>query len=234
MGFELIANGLNFTLNALSVASNLTSIVSYLSGFSLEKNIDQIAKSVQSLNDISKRIDDLSKTSYQSNILLNEIATKIPTFRGNDIYNQGLALQHLSQLWEQEQLQRKHERDLLYDTINEMKNILQSFRYAQSQPQEIPRKMLNTLTVSPEKVLHYIAPFNSTDIMNQSITQRIMNQNISPVILQYPNNQSYFGAISNQYLYDHGVKLHVPQYTASIDGHIFSPKHGLYLPSILF
>ncbi len=79
---ENIANGI---ITGVGLASGVTSLASFVSGFSLEKDVDKIKKSLRTLEDIRR---DISSNSDKESILLNNISHGMDVFYTNNMKQQ--------------------------------------------------------------------------------------------------------------------------------------------------
>jgi hypothetical protein len=64
--------------------------------------------------------------------------------------------------------------------------------------------------------------------------KRIITPQIVPITWGNPlTGQMFLGEIPLGRLSQYGIQVQVPQYKHVVDGHVYSERHGLYLPSYL-
>jgi hypothetical protein len=197
--------------NGLNLAGSLASLGSFASGFSLEKDVDQIQASLRRLEHL---LDELLDASGVSRGILEEVAPIVSGFRNlTDPSQQALSVGGLEQL--RRSIHREvteTTRSILATVLAEMRAVVGSIHFAQSPPRETPRNILRRLITDP-----YDAGVTEIwDISDGGLYARDEPRLVNPTRLR-----------------QFGLDVHPPKYTHNIDGLVFSERHGLYLPSYL-
>jgi hypothetical protein len=215
---ELISNGIN-------LAGSLASMYSVASGYSLEKNIRQIQDSLRRLEDLQSQLLNRSRIGGTA---LNDLLALIGSFK--DLKN---PVHQTSVIRTMEDYARQVQRDrsLLDCAMDEMRRMVDAVRYTETAPIQMPRNMVRELILNP-----YDAGVTQFwNISNGGLwvqdCPRIMNVNLTPITWGNPlTGEMFLGEIPIQRLGAFGLRFRVPTYKHVIDGHVFSDRHGLYLP----
>ena len=231
MKLDLIMNGVNL---GMGVLGNAASVASFASGFSLEKDIQSIKKSVSRLDDMAKHIKNLDKGVHHTNSILKGIQSNIHVFKEDDFTKQQLTMQELFRQYNATQSEIIEERKFVLEALQEMWEIVKSVRYTEGNKVPFSESFGRTILSNPFTCgIHSMTPFvDISDLASKNIAQRIVNNNISPILWNNSLGQTFYGSISNSTLKKHGIYLSTPSY-AEMDGHIFSDHYGFYVPRIL-
>ena len=230
MAFELIMNGINLGLGVLGTAA---SIGSFVSGFSLDKDINRIKKSVSRLDDIAIHIKSMNDIENRASGLLKGIHDNIPVFGCDNFTQQQMVVRELNQQYLNMQNQISHERKLIIEAMHEMKEVVKSVTFSQGERIPTSEHFVQSILNNPFMAgMHVAKPFDISNLSAMNITQRVVNRNISPVLWNNGFGQTIYGIISNTTLNKNGIHVQLPSY-ATVEGHIFSERHGLYLPSLI-
>jgi hypothetical protein len=135
-------------LNGLSVAGSLASLTSFASGFSVDKNVAQIQKSLQRLEQLQ---EEVLHDSRISRAVLDNAVPLLSSFA--DLKNpnqQSLSANALEQIIgsiHREEAERT--RLILSDALQEMTAVIQSFHLTQSPPIQTPAHIFQRLVRDP-------------------------------------------------------------------------------------
>jgi hypothetical protein len=220
--WELIANGLGLAGTGFSLAS----------GFALDKKVDVIASSLQRLENLQFQL--LERVDSHEH-LVDGFLPLLRTFgREPNPREQVKTMQMLNEYSRQLQADLKTSTSsLLLDAASEMRQIIDSVRLTHSTEQwVVPRKFTSAL---------YHDPFEAGVVEFQDVSKHgiwgvrepyIVSPHLSPIWWSNPmTGQSFLGKISMTELERYGIKTNAPKYLHTTDGHVYSPEHGLYLPS---
>lgn len=221
---ENIANGI---ITGLGIVSGAASIASYVSGFSLEKDIDKIKKSLKTLEDIRT---DINKQNNKESILLNNISNNIDVFYHNNTNHQKEVLDSILSLYEQQRKLMDKQSEIILESINEMSEIISSIRFNVSSPININSNFVQNLINNPfEMGIHEFSRFDYNLFEGKD---NYITPNISPVIWNDTYGNKFFGRMNRSILSKYSLDIKSGIYTAQNDGYTFSSKYGMYLPSI--
>ena len=221
---ENIANGI---ITGFSLVSGATSIASYVSGFSLEKDIDKIKRSLKILEDIKA---DINKQNSEDSILLNNISSNIDVFYHNNTNYQKEVLDSILSLYEQQRKQLDKQNRIILESVNEMKEIISSIRFNIGSPININSNFARNLVNNPfEMGIHEFSRFDYNLFEGKD---NYITPNISPIIWNDTYGNKFFGKMNKSIMSKYGLDIKSGIYTAQNDGYTFSSKYGMYLPSI--
>jgi hypothetical protein len=219
--WELLANGLGLAGTGYSV----------LSGFSLDKKITAINSSLARLEQLHSQLNERldSRTS-----LANITLPLITSFGGKvDPREQFRTAQLLAEYVQRRDAEIEARTSALFaEAIAEMRKVMESVRYSQSHGQLAPENLVRTLYQNPFEagVVEY------RDISNSGLygltEPYIVTPHLSPISWLDPRSgQQFLGKISTSDLARFGLKIKAPRYAHVLDGHIYSDRHGIYVPS---
>lgn len=221
---ENIANGI---ITGFGIVSGAASIASYVSGFSLEKDIDKIKKSLKTLEDIRT---DINKQNDKESILLNNISNNIDIFYNNNTNHQKEVLNSILNLYEQQKKQIDKQNKIILESVNEMKEIISSIRFNTGFPVNINTNFVRNLMSAPfEMGVHEFSKFDY-DLFESK--DNFITSSMSPIIWNDTYGNKFFGKMSKSVMNKYGIDIKSGIYTAQYDGYTFSSKYGMYLPNI--
>lgn len=221
---ENIANGI---ITGFGIVSGAASIASYVSGFSLEKDIDKIKKSLQTLEDIRT---DINNQNNKESILLNNISNNIDVFYHNNTNHQKEVLNSILSLYEQQRKQIDKQNRIILESVNEMREIISSIRFNVGSPINISSNFVQNLVNNPfEMGIHEFSRFDYNLFEGKD---NYITPNISPIIWNDTYGNKFFGKMNKSIMSKYGLDIKSGIYTAQNDGYTFSSKYGMYLPSI--
>lgn len=221
---ENIANGI---ITGFGVLSGAASIASYVSGFSLEKDIDKIKQSLRTLEDIRTDINNLNS---KESVLLNHISNNIDVFYHNNTNHQKEVLNSILSLYEQQRIQMDKQNRIILESVNEMKEIISSIRFNVGSPISINSRFVQNLVSNPfEMGVHEFSRFDYNLFDNKD---NYITPNITPVIWNDTYGNKFYGKMNKSIMSKYGLDIKSGVYTAQNDGYTFSSKYGMYLPSI--
>lgn len=228
MNFDLISNGINIGLDVISGGAGLSSIASYVSGFSLSKNIKQIESSSRCLKDIQSEISHITETNSSTNDLLRQIQSSVSYFtKTNSVKEQqNIYTSLLNQLAVQSQQQMIQYKKMTDEILHEFERVLQSIRFEQGPRQMISPQLVSNVMQNP--LLAGIHSFSELSI-DALEKYKSITPHSSPIIWGAGQNK-YCGIIGRDYLRANGVQV---SYNAKYEGYSFDLKSGLYLPQIV-
>jgi hypothetical protein len=224
--WELLLNGLN-------IAGSFAGLSSFASGFSIERDLRQIKDSIGKLEELQSRLLESSRTN---SIVIDKVGPMITDFQKVDNHAQNVNSMQILERYVRSLHSdlTKSTNSILSEALSEMKKVIDSYRYTQSESVQIPKNLLRDIVHEPFRL-------NVRDL--EDITQggllahprqRYMNHTATPLTWCNPlNGQSFCGEIPLSVLRGYGLRVHPPSYRYSADGHIYSDKYGLYLPSYL-
>jgi hypothetical protein len=221
--WELIANGLGLAGTGYALAS----------GFSLDKRVEAIASSRQRLDNLQLQL--LERAGSSENLIDRFLPLLRAFGQESNPREQLKTVQILAEYSRQLRADLKTSTSsLLQDVVSEMGRIIDSVRLTHSTEQRVPRKFLSDL---------YHEPFAAGVVEFQDVSEHgiwgvrepyIVGSRLSPLWWANPlTGQSFLGKISMAALQRYGIKTSAPKYLHITDGHVFSPEHGLYLPSYI-
>lgn len=219
--------------NGLSLASSLTGLYSFASGFSLDKNVDQIQKSLQRLEGMHGQLLDASRVSRT---IVEDVTPIISSF--TDLKNptqQSLSATTLEQIVRSiHREETETTRSILAAVLAEMRTVVDSVRLAQSPPIQTPVNIWRRLIADPyEAGMTGISDISEGGLWAREQPQ-LVNPMLTPVTWANPlTGQAFLGRMPLSRLRQFGLDLHPPSYPHATDGLIFSERHGLYVPSYL-
>lgn len=209
---ENIANGI---ITGFGIVSGAASIASYVSEFSLEKDIDKIKKSLKILEDI--------KTD-------KNISNNIDVFYHNNTNHQKEVLNSILSLYEQQRKQMDKQNRIILESVNEMREIISSIRFNVGSPINISSNFVKNLVNNPfEMGIHEFSRFDYNLFESKD---NYITPNISPIIWNDTYGNKFFGKMNKNIMSKYGFDIKSGTYTAQNDGYIFSSRYGMYLPSI--
>ena len=221
---ENIANGI---ITGFGIVSGVASIASYVSGFSLEKDIDKIKKSLKTLEDIRT---DINKQRDKDSVLLNSINNNIDVFYHNNTNQQKEVLNLIVNLYEQQRNHIDKQNKVILESVNEMKEIISSIRFNTGSPVSIDPNFVRNLMNNPfDMGVHEFSEFDF-DLFEGN--NNFITPNISPIIWNDTYGNRLFGKMSKNVMNKYGFDIKSGIYTAQYDGYTFSSKYGMYLPNI--
>lgn len=225
---HIIKNIANGIITGFGVVSGAASIASYISGFSLEKDVDKIKKSLRTLEDIKS---DINRSGDKESILLSNISQNIDVFYTNNKKQQADTLKTIIDLYEQQKNMLNRQYEIISESIHEMKDIVSSIRFNTGSPVKIDANFTKNLINDPfEMGVHEFSNFDYKlfDSENNFITPTM-----APIIWNDMFGNKYFGKINKNVTNRYGFDVKSGVYTAKYDGYSFSSKYGMYLPNIL-
>lgn len=221
---ENIADGI---ITGFGIVSGAASIASYVSGFSLEKDIDKIKKSLKTLEDIKT---DINKQNDKESILLNSISNNIDVFYHNNTKHQKEVLNSILNLYEQQKKQMDRQSRIILESVNEMREIISSIRFNTGSPVNVNTNFVRNLMNDPfEMGVHEFSKFDY-DLFESK--DNFITPSISPIIWNDTYGNKFFGKISKNVMNKYGLNIKSGIYAAQYDGYTFSSKYGMYLPNI--
>jgi hypothetical protein len=220
--WDLIANGLGLAGSGYPL----------LSGFALDKKVDVIAPSLQRLENLESQL--LERVGSHQNLVDGFLPLLHAFVREPDPRNQLRTAQMLAEYSRQLQTDLKVGTSrLLLDAVSEMHQIIDSVRLTtHSTNQRVPSKFARALYNDPFDA--GVVEFNDVSAHGIWGVQEpyIISPQLSPIWWTNPmTGQSFLGKISMAELRRYGINTSAPKYLHAIDGHVYSPQHGLYLPS---
>ena len=220
-------------LNGLSVAGSLASLTSLASGFSVDKNVKQIQKSLKRLEELQ---EEVLHDSRISRAVLDNAVPLLSSFADLENPNQqslsANALEEIIGSIHREEAERT--RSILSDALQEMTAVIQSFHLTQSPPIQTPSHIFQRLVRDPYEA----GVTGMWDISEGGIWTRdeplLVNPMLTPVTWANPvTGRTFLGQMPLSRLYQFGVHVQPPTYRHSTDGLVFSERSGLYVPSHL-
>lgn len=227
MNFDLISNGVNIGLDIISGGAGVSNIASYISGFSLSKNIKQIESSTRCLKDIQSEIAHITQVHSSTNDLIHQIQSSLSCFTDTNSIKeqQKIYTSLLNQLATQSSQQMIQYKKITDEILHEFKQVLQSIRFEQGPRQMISPRLISSVMQNPLQAgIHTFSEF-SIDALEK---YKSVTPHSSPIIWGTGQNR-YCGIIGRDYLKAKGVQV---SYNAQYEGYSFDLKSGLYLPQI--
>lgn len=218
--WELLANG-------VSLAANASGLYTFASGFSVDRNNRQIQASVD-------RVERLLEThlhgSAKHSDTVDRLAATISQFVGHPGF---VERQHFQAAFVQlsRQIAGEIAQHFLSEVRNEMRTVQESVRVSHG-----------SLVHAPSHLLHAILrdPFGAGmtrvwDISAAGLASVdrpvILTPQFAPISWINPGTQQTFlGEMPFRSLRGYGLSVRAPEYRHMADGHIFSERHGLYVP----
>lgn len=221
---ENIANGI---ITGFGLVSGTASIASYVSGFSLEKDVNKIKKSLRTLEDIKT---DISKQNDRESILLNNISNNIDIFYHNNINHQKEVLNSVLNMYEQQKNLMDKQNKIILESVNEMKEIISSIRFNVGSPVGINTSFVQNLMNDPFGMgIHEFSKFDY-DLFERK--DNLITPSMSPIIWNDTYGNKFFGKMSKNVMNKYGLDIKSGIYAAQYEGYTFSSKYGMYLPRI--
>lgn len=222
--WELIYNGLN-------IVGSLSGIGSFASGFSMDRNINSIKKSLDVLETNYSKILNASKINQT---ILEEVAPIINNYKNHNIPNlQNISINQIqNHLIDFRKDLSTSLKEILESTLHEMRTILDSTHLTEGKRIHAPKNLLYDLTKNPFNTgINQFWDISESGLWNLN-KRRIINRNISPITWSNPlTGQMFLGEIPLTNLYKYGMNVQPPNYRNVVDGCIYSDRYGLYLPS---
>lgn len=219
--WELIANGLGLVGTGVSLVS----------GFALDKKTDVMSSSLERIENLQAQLLEQARSKQQ---FIHGPVSLVRNFgREPDPRAQLKTAQVLAEYSQQLQsdLNASTSR-ILNEVVSEMRRVIDSVRLTVSGEMHVPRKFARAIVHNP---------FDAGVVEFRDITEHgiwgvkephIVSPNLSPIWWSNPRSgKSYLGKISTAELERYGIKTTAPRYLHTVDGHVYSPEHGLYLPS---
>lgn len=220
---EAIANGV---ITGFGVVSGCASIASYISGFSLEKDVDQIKKSLEVLEDIKR---DINQVCDKDDIILTKINDGIKQFYTNNKIKQEMIINDIYRLFKEQNKLFVCQQDIIMNALNEMNQILNSIKFNIGVPMNINNNFTRDIIIDPYRMgIHEFSPFDYSFVNNPGL----ITNNISPIIWSDTQHNMYYGKISKDVLNNYGFDVKTKMYSAKFEGYAYVSKYGLYLPDI--
>lgn len=221
---ENIANGI---ITGVGLASGVTSLASFVSGFSLEKDVDKIKKSLRTLEDIRR---DISSNSDKEFILLNNISHGMDVFYTNNMKQQKNVINSILDLYQQQKHMLDRQQEIISESIHEMKEIASSIRFNVGSPVNIHSSFAGNLMNDPFAM--GVHEFSNFDYQSFDDDKHLITPTMSPVIWKDMRGNQYMGKMNRNVMERYGFDVKSGVYTAKYDGYSFSPKYGMYLPEV--
>lgn len=227
--WELMANGLN-------IAGSAASVYSFIKGFSVDRDLQEIMKRLPKIEELLYEIRDRPQCNV---IILEKAAPIIADF--SQFNNPG-------QTWHAaEQLERyatspntgltQSERNILNEAASQMKKIALAYRYTESDPVLMPKSLLRDIIDNPSDLgLEHQQDITGGGLLGQPVKtgQRYILENSSPITWCNPlTGRSFVGEMPFSVLSQYGLEMEPPSYECSENGHIYALKSGQYSPLIL-
>lgn len=229
-----IANGIitgitpDKLVTGFGIFSGAASIASYVSGFSVNKDINTIKKSLKTIEEIKH---DLQYYSNEETKLLNVINNNIDIFSTNNIGSQINVLNTIIKLHHQQNNLLKRQQEIILESINEMKKIISSTQFNIGEPIRIKSHFTDDLIKDPFGMgVHEFALFDY-NIFNRN--DNFVTQNTSPIIWNDTNGNKLYGKINKNVIRNYGFDIETGMYTARYEGYKYSSRYGMYLPNII-
>jgi hypothetical protein len=219
--------------NGLSIAGSVSSVGSWAGGFTLEKKTREIEASLRRLEELNAY---LLNSARLHDAVLNEVSPVISNFYNAKTPNEQIHSVHTleRQFTELRRELSTETKNILQSTVAEMQRTIQSAHYSAMQPQQIRGDFFSKLAKDP----YQVGVTQYWDISNGGLwarkDQKVISAQAAPITWGNPfTGQVFLGEIPLSSLSQNGIRLHVPHYRHVVDGHIYSDRHGLYLPSYM-
>lgn len=221
---ENIANGI---ITGVGLASGVTSLASFVSGFSLEKDVDKIKKSLRTLEDIRR---DIRNNSDKESILLNNISHGMDVFYTNNMKQQKNVINSILDLYQQQKHMLDRQQEIISESIHEMKEIASSIQFNVGSPVNIHSCFAGNLMNDPFAM--GVHEFSNFDYQSFDDDKHLITPTMSPIIWKDMRGNQYMGKMNRNVMERYGFDVKSGVYTAKYDGYFFSPKYGMYLPEV--
>lgn len=220
--FDLLFNG-------LSAAGSAAGVASYISGFTLERNVAQIRQSLERLEKLHRSL--ASRTSFPDSQFFNELLGDFSGLRalGQQRGAEQLLQDYDRQLREQFRLQAS---SVVEDLVGEMKALSQAVRVVETEPVEVdPRLMHGIHRDAWGTGIRDIIEVPQGRLYGAT-GRRLVDRESTPLVWTDPRSRKRFlGTMPLGQLRRYGVHMGAPTYHVAADGFVYSPSHGLYLPT---
>jgi hypothetical protein len=218
--WELIANGLN-------VIGSMSSAGSFISSFSIDRNMKIIENSVlnieKDLKDFNSLFRDIGKPEYLEKFLENLIDSQ----RRNEIKSDEI-LNALS-------LANKSQEKLIMSLTEFVKDIKGAYKFIKTDYAQSVRSLHKELIYNPFNAgisqFWDVSASNSLD----NFPGKTISNSFTPISWTNPNSgQHFLGEMHNNSLHRFGINVQMPHYKFNQDGFIYDATRGLYLPNVSF
>lgn len=228
MNYELIANGAKLGASIISTASGVSSVASFISGFSLSKDVQKIEASTRSIRDIQKAVEGIRDLNSSTNAQVKQVLSDMRRFTDVATPTQQYQIYDklLTQFATQSDYQIQQFKKITEEILHEFKNVLQATQFSQGKPQMVSHRLLSDIVKNPSDFGMKFSPDSTAQFLDQC---GMVTSSSSPTLLS-TSHQNYYGTIDNRVLKSYGVNV---SYKQSLSGYFLDAASGLFLPTIL-
>lgn len=218
-------------LNGLSIVGSVGSVVSYVNGFALERDIRQIRASLQHIERINEEL-----RGARMRVPDNLVGAFLGDLSGLRSFGEFRDPSQVFKVYEgrlREEFRRQTS-SLLEEMIGEFRSLSRAVRVAESKPLMIEEDLFDRVRVNPGDVgVRDVIEVPDGRLL-QAGRPHVVTAGSSPVVWEDPwSRRRFMGSMPTTGLQRYGLGIEVPRYKRAKDGFIYSEAHGLYLP-ILF
>jgi hypothetical protein len=223
MDWQLVSNG-------ISIISSLASTGSFLSSFSLDRDMKAIKNAVINIEKQHAEYNSFYKGTDKSNYLEDFI---LPFIDGEQSHK--ISSNDFLKFLESSHEHYKSSNDKLILTLSSLvSEIKNSYNFHSTQQQVNPNRIYNTLLNNPfDAGITQFWDISSINSYEQFPSKIISNGN-SPILWNDRSGRRYLGEANNNFLKNNwGLNINIPHYKYNQDGYIYDAKSGLYLPQLI-
>lgn len=222
--FDLLLNGLN-------VLGSVGSLASYVKGFALERDVEQLKASVQRIAKISEELR-FARVEVPDRLVENFLAdlSVLKSFGRSESPVQLLAKY-------EEALRQAFRRQLGYwgqELVGELRSLSEAVQLSETEPLLVDGDLFERVRLDPGGMgVSNMAQVRDGRIWH-SAGGRLVTRASAPIFWEDPwSRRRFMGTVPMATFRRYGLHIEPPRYQQAKDGFVYSERHGLYLP-VLF